>query len=101
MTVWTRGVADIVPYAAIASSAIPRFPGRRSVRVGGMSYIRLILPDENDVSFEGVVPPDTYTTNNGEYVLVGVSESVESSDDAAGHHEVAVTHAFYERTPTV
>jgi hypothetical protein len=66
-----------------------------------MSYIRLILPDENDVNFEGVVPPGTYTTNNGEYVLVRVGEGVDVTDDAAGHHEVTVTHAWYERARTV
>jgi hydrogenase maturation factor len=66
-----------------------------------MSYIRLILPDENDVNFEGVVAPETYTTNNGEYVLVRVGETLDVTDDAAGHHEVAVTQAWYERNPRI
>lgn len=69
--------------------------------VGTMSYIRLILPDENDVNFEGVTPPESYTTNNGEYVLVRVTEAVDATDDAAGHHEAVVAEAWYERKRTI
>ena len=65
-----------------------------------MSYIRLEFPDENGVNFEGVVPPDTYTTNNGEYVLVRVDESVDVNDDASGARVDPVTYAWYERRPS-
>lgn len=66
-----------------------------------MSYIRLVLPDENDVNFEGVTPPETYTTNNGEYVLVRVGDGIDVTDDVNGHHEVEVTTAWYERRRTI
>ncbi|RUR00793.1 hypothetical protein [Labedella endophytica] len=66
-----------------------------------MSNIRLILPDENDVEFVGVTPPETYTTNNGEYVLDRVGEDVDAVDDATGHHEDDVLVAWYTRKPSI